>query len=180
MLATQYGAHAVRLIDEGKLGEMICYHPPHMKSVPIRDAVHRIREVDGAGRRGAGRPALGISFADGAEDASPFQCERADVEDLAAPIAGSEHTLHRAECAGPRRSPSNERNTVAESLRDSNTVDESLRLKASLGETGLLQNFAGRRTARRATCCQTAWHAGLVMRRPVFACLLNPAFNSSS
>jgi 6-phosphofructokinase 1 len=72
VLATQYGAHAVRLIHEGKLGEMICYQPPHMKSVPIREAVHRIREVDAKGAAVQAARALGISFADGAEDASPF------------------------------------------------------------------------------------------------------------
>jgi 6-phosphofructokinase 1 len=72
VLATQYGAHAVRLIHEGKLGEMICYQPPHMKSVPIRDAVHRIREVDAKGAAVQAARALGISFGDSAEDASPF------------------------------------------------------------------------------------------------------------
>jgi 6-phosphofructokinase 1 len=71
VLATQYGAHGVRLIVESKLGEMICYVPPQMTSVPISQAVHRIREVD---RHGAGvqaARALGISFGDNA-DANPF------------------------------------------------------------------------------------------------------------
>jgi 6-phosphofructokinase 1 len=79
VLATQYGAHAVRLIHEGKLGEMICYQPPHMKSVPIREAVHRIREVDAKGAAVQAARALGISFADGAEDASPFQPDLAET-----------------------------------------------------------------------------------------------------
>ena len=49
VLATQYGAHGVRLIVEGRLGEMICYDPPEMNSVPILQAVHRIRQVDSHG-----------------------------------------------------------------------------------------------------------------------------------
>ena len=39
VLATQFGAHAVRLIVERRFGEMICYHPPQIDSVPIQDAI---------------------------------------------------------------------------------------------------------------------------------------------
>lgn len=35
MLATQYGVHAVRLIEEGRFGEMVTYQPPHVSSIPI-------------------------------------------------------------------------------------------------------------------------------------------------
>ncbi len=49
VLATQFGAHAVRLVVEGRFGEMICYHPPEMISVPILEAVHKVRTVDSDG-----------------------------------------------------------------------------------------------------------------------------------
>ena len=72
VLATQFGAHAVRLIVEGRLGEMICYHPPEMDSVPIIDAVNHIRTVDADGAAVQAARALGISFGDASEAASPF------------------------------------------------------------------------------------------------------------
>ena len=72
VLATQYGAHAVRLIAEGRLGEMICYHPPQMESVRIAEAVNRIRQVDRCGAAVQAARALGISFGDRSIDDSPF------------------------------------------------------------------------------------------------------------
>jgi hypothetical protein len=98
-LATQYGAHAVRLIHEGKLGEMICYQPPHMKSVPIREAVHRIREVDAKGAAVQAARALGISFADGAEDSSPFHCEADEAVTIDEIEVQAEFVLAMAESA---------------------------------------------------------------------------------
>jgi 6-phosphofructokinase 1 len=72
VLATQYGAHAVRLIVEGKLGEMVCYSPPEISSVPISDAVHELRRVDHNGSAVQAARALGISFGDCRADESPF------------------------------------------------------------------------------------------------------------
>jgi 6-phosphofructokinase 1 len=72
VLATQYGAHAVRLIAEGRLGEMICYHPPQMESVPIREAINRIRQVDACGAAVQAARALGITFGDRTNDDNPF------------------------------------------------------------------------------------------------------------
>jgi ATP-dependent phosphofructokinase / diphosphate-dependent phosphofructokinase len=72
VLATQYGAHAVRLIVEGRLGEMICYHPPQMESVPICQAVHQIRQVDSSGAAVQAARALGISFGDSSIEENPF------------------------------------------------------------------------------------------------------------
>jgi len=72
VLATQYGAHAVRLIVEGRLGEMICYHPPQMDSVPIIEAVNRIRTVDAHGAAVQAARALGISFGDCNRNENPF------------------------------------------------------------------------------------------------------------
>ena len=39
VLATQFGAHAVRLIVERKFGQMVTYQPPDMNDVPIIDAI---------------------------------------------------------------------------------------------------------------------------------------------
>ncbi len=72
VLATQFGAHAVRLVTQGQLGQMICYRPPSFDSVPISEAVHQLSRVrpDGAAVHSA--RALGISFGDLLTDASPF------------------------------------------------------------------------------------------------------------
>ncbi len=64
VLATQFGAHAVRLIVQERFGEMICSRPPEMTSVPIREAVHKIRQVDPHGPGVLAARALGISFGD--------------------------------------------------------------------------------------------------------------------
>jgi ATP-dependent phosphofructokinase / diphosphate-dependent phosphofructokinase len=72
MLATQYGAHAVRLILEGRFGEMICYNPPEMGSVPILQAVNKLRQVDPFGPAVQAARALGVSFGDRRADESPF------------------------------------------------------------------------------------------------------------
>jgi 6-phosphofructokinase 1 len=71
VLATQYGAHGVRLIVEGRLGEMICYAPPQMTSVPILQAVNRIRQVEAHGAGVQAARALGICFGDNS-DQNPF------------------------------------------------------------------------------------------------------------
>lgn len=64
VLATMFGAHAVRLVVEGRFGEMIASRPPEMVSVPITEAVHRIRSVDPLGPAVQAARALGISFGD--------------------------------------------------------------------------------------------------------------------
>ena len=72
VLATQYGAHAVRLIIEGKLGEMVCYNPPEIGSVPIIEAVNLLRQVDMNGSAVQAARALGVSFGDHEADQTPF------------------------------------------------------------------------------------------------------------
>jgi 6-phosphofructokinase 1 len=72
VLATQYGAHAVRLIVQGKLGHMVCYQPPEILSVPIMQAVNKLRTVDQNGSAVQAARALGISFGDCPADESPF------------------------------------------------------------------------------------------------------------
>ncbi|HEX6963291.1 MAG TPA: ATP-dependent 6-phosphofructokinase, partial [Lacipirellula sp.] len=82
VLATQYGAHAVRLIVERRFGEMICYNPPDMASVPITEAVNQLRTVEPEGAAVQAARALGISFGDCETGHSPFACH-VEVEDAA-------------------------------------------------------------------------------------------------
>lgn len=72
VLATQYGAHAVRLVVEGRFGEMVCYRPPEIESVPIIEGVHQLRQVNPTGSEVQAARALGISFGDRPADESPF------------------------------------------------------------------------------------------------------------
>ena len=71
-LSTQYGAHAVRLVVEGRMGEMVCYRPPEIRSVPIAEAVNELRRVDHNGSAVQAARALGVSFGDCRADESPF------------------------------------------------------------------------------------------------------------
>lgn len=75
VLATQFGAHAVRLVHHGRFGEMICFEPPHIDSVPIVEAIRRVSVVDPHGSAVIAARALGISFGDQSPDASPFEDE---------------------------------------------------------------------------------------------------------
>jgi len=72
VLATQFGSHAVRLIIEGRLGEMVCYRPPSIESVPIMDAVNKLSTVDPNSSAVLAARALGISLGDDASDHPPF------------------------------------------------------------------------------------------------------------
>ncbi len=72
VLATQFGAHAVRLIVEGKFGHMIRYQPPEFSSVPISEAIHQLSAVDPRGSTVLAAKALGISFGDCPAKESPF------------------------------------------------------------------------------------------------------------
>jgi phosphofructokinase-like protein len=72
VLATMFGAHAVRLVHHGRLGEMVCLKPPEIDSVPIREAVRRLSRVDPDGCEVQAARALGISFGDRAATESPF------------------------------------------------------------------------------------------------------------
>ncbi len=72
VLATQFGAHAVRLIVEGRLGEMVCYRPPRIESVPIIEAVNRLSQVDPNGSDVQAARALGVSFGDMPESHMTF------------------------------------------------------------------------------------------------------------
>jgi len=84
VLATQFGAHAVRLVVEHRFGHMIRYQPPLIDSVPIIKAVNGISRVapDGAAVQAA--RALGISFGDRPADESPFARILAESQDASA------------------------------------------------------------------------------------------------
>jgi 6-phosphofructokinase 1 len=73
MLATEFGAHAVRLVHEGRLGEMVCYQPPEIASVPIATAIRQLSTVDPHGSAVQSARALGIGFGDDADRGDPFR-----------------------------------------------------------------------------------------------------------
>jgi 6-phosphofructokinase 1 len=91
----------VRLIVERKFGQMICYTPHEMGSVPLIEAVNKLRTVDPEGDTVQTARALGISFGDCAAGESPFAwC----VEEAAAATAedvelDAEFTLDLADAA---------------------------------------------------------------------------------
>jgi 6-phosphofructokinase 1 len=72
VLATQYGVHAVRLIEEGRFGEMVCYDPPDIKSIPIKNAVSQLSQVDPQGSAVAAARGLGVSLGDTPGFENPF------------------------------------------------------------------------------------------------------------
>ena len=82
-LATQYGAHAVRLIEEHRFGEMVCYDPPNIASIPIIDAVKQLSVVDVNGSAVQAARALGVSFGDSAIFRNPFPHSRVPEATLA-------------------------------------------------------------------------------------------------
>ena len=101
VLSTQYGAHAVRLIVEGRFGEMVCYHPPEIASVPIIEAVNQLRQVDPNSSAVQAARALGVSFGDRPADDSPFaiRAEAVDVATSDDVEVDAEFTLDLAQAA---------------------------------------------------------------------------------
>jgi 6-phosphofructokinase 1 len=98
VLATQFGAHAVRLVHHRRFGEMICFDPPQISSVPITNAVSQLRRVDPHSAAVQAARALGISFGDCIGTESPFSGPWAigdadaaidDVDMTEAPVAAS-------------------------------------------------------------------------------------------
>lgn len=64
LLCTRFGAQAVRLIAEKKFGRMVALKPPTTVSVPIEEAVGRLRQVPVDGDLVTTARDLGISFGD--------------------------------------------------------------------------------------------------------------------
>ncbi len=71
-LATQFGAHAMRLVEEGSFGEMVYADPPEIRSTPIAKAVTQISTIDPNGSAVTAARALGISFGDFPGYTNPF------------------------------------------------------------------------------------------------------------
>jgi 6-phosphofructokinase 1 len=90
VLATQYGAHAVRLVHHGRFGEMVCYNPPDFNSVPISEAINRLSQVDPNGAAVQSARALGISLGDRTTCQSPFSVPSATEQPKTEPTAQGE------------------------------------------------------------------------------------------
>jgi ATP-dependent phosphofructokinase / diphosphate-dependent phosphofructokinase len=73
VLATQYGAHAVRLIEEGRFGEMVRYVPPDICGIPMQKAIDQLSKVDPHGSTVVAARALGIAFGDSDGYRNPFK-----------------------------------------------------------------------------------------------------------
>ena len=73
VLASEYGAHAVRLIIERKFGQMVCSDPQDICDAPIADAVDQIRTVDPNGSAVQTARAMGMCFGDTPGYQNPFQ-----------------------------------------------------------------------------------------------------------
>jgi len=63
-LCTLFGTKAVELIAEGRYGEMVSFAPPQMTSVPIAQAIGRLRRVDLGGTLVRSARALGTCLGD--------------------------------------------------------------------------------------------------------------------
>ncbi|MFO1063705.1 MAG: ATP-dependent 6-phosphofructokinase [Pirellulales bacterium] len=83
MLATQYGVHAVRLVEEGRFGEMVTYQPPHVSSIPISNATAKLSCVDPFGAGVVAARALGVSFGDTPQFVNPFPESRVRAQTYA-------------------------------------------------------------------------------------------------
>lgn len=64
ILGTRFGVAAVELIAEGKFGHMVSYQNYQVMSVPIQEAVHRIKLVSPESQMVQTCRAVGISFGD--------------------------------------------------------------------------------------------------------------------
>ena len=64
ILGTRFGVHAVELIAEGRLGEMVSYRNYEVGGVPIADAVDRLKVVESGNQMMLTARAVGISFGD--------------------------------------------------------------------------------------------------------------------
>lgn len=65
ILGTRFGVHAVDLIAHGKTGHMVSYQNYQVGSVPIEDAVSRIRTVSADNQMVTCAKELGIQFCEG-------------------------------------------------------------------------------------------------------------------
>lgn len=73
VLASEYGAHAVRLVVEKRFGQMVCSDPPNICDVPIAEAVDQIRWIDPTSSSVQTARAMGICFGDTPGYSNPFR-----------------------------------------------------------------------------------------------------------
>jgi len=64
LLCSRFGAGAVRLIAEEKYGYMVAHRPPDTESIPIKEAIGKLRTVPPDGDILRTGRALGIGFGD--------------------------------------------------------------------------------------------------------------------
>ena len=64
ILATRYGAMAVKILMDGNHGHMVSLQGRHIVAVPLADAVHELRKVDVDSDKIFAARAVGISFGD--------------------------------------------------------------------------------------------------------------------
>jgi len=64
ILGMRFGVMAVKLAKEGAFGRMVSYQAYHVDSVPIQEAVNKLRLVDPAGELVQAAKAVGISLGD--------------------------------------------------------------------------------------------------------------------
>lgn len=64
LLATRFGVAAVELIRQGKFGHMVCHRPPDTESVPLEEAIGKMKSVPLDCDTIRAARALGISFGD--------------------------------------------------------------------------------------------------------------------
>lgn len=62
VLGTRFGVKAIKLIEEKRFGRMVSYQRYHVGSVPIADAVRKLKLVDADGEIVEAARAVGISF----------------------------------------------------------------------------------------------------------------------
>jgi 6-phosphofructokinase 1 len=64
ILGTRFGVMAVKLAEEGRFGRMVSYQAYHVDSVPIEEAVNKLRLVEPEGEMVKAAKAVGICLGD--------------------------------------------------------------------------------------------------------------------
>lgn len=64
ILGMRFGVMAVKLVEEGRFGRMVSYQSYHVDSVPIEDAVNKLRMVSAEGEMVKVAKAIGICLGD--------------------------------------------------------------------------------------------------------------------
>jgi 6-phosphofructokinase 1 len=64
ILGTRFGVKAVKLAEEGRFGRMVSYQSYHVDSVPIEEAVNKLRTVEAHGEMVQAAKAVGICLGD--------------------------------------------------------------------------------------------------------------------